>query len=141
MLVASINFWGNRHKLWEGGRRYSKFLPTYNLRARGMLLNCFIDIWYAVRWSYQPLEQPDSMPSEWYCWMLINDFIADNNKYRKRTFVPDGYVEVNKTVIQWYGIGGAYVNTGLPMYLALECKPNNGGKIPNLADIASGIML
>ena len=27
------------------------------------------------------------------------------------------------------------------MYLALECKPSNGGEIQNLADIALGIML
>ncbi len=33
------------------------------------------------------------------------------------------------------------MDAGLPMYLALERKPDNGGEIQNLADITSGIML
>ena len=33
------------------------------------------------------------------------------------------------------------MDAGLPMYLALERKPDNGGEIQNLADVASGIML
>jgi len=33
------------------------------------------------------------------------------------------------------------VDAGLPMYLALERKPDNGGEIQNLAVVASGIML
>jgi hypothetical protein len=33
------------------------------------------------------------------------------------------------------------VDAGLPIYLALERKPDNGGEIQNLADVASGIML
>jgi hypothetical protein len=45
------------------------------------------------------------------------------------------------TVIQWYGVGSAFVNADLPMYLALKSKPNNGGKIQNLANVASGIVL
>ena len=44
-------------------------------------------------------------------------------------------------VIRWYGIRGAFVNAGLPMYLACKRKPDNGGEIQNLADVASGIML
>ena len=47
----------------------------------------------------------------------------------------------DKTVIQWYGVGSAFVDAGLPMYFALECKPDNGGKIQNLADIPLEIML
>ncbi len=33
------------------------------------------------------------------------------------------------------------MDAGLPMYLALERKPGNGGEIQNLADFAAGIML
>ena len=73
--------------------------------------------------------------------MLVNDHDANINKYRARTFVPGDHLEADKTVIRWYGIGGAFVDAGLPMYLALERKLDNGGKIQNLADAASGIML
>jgi hypothetical protein len=141
MLIASINFRGNRRKLWEGGGAASKYLPSYDLRATGMSRNCFDDIWYAVRWSCQPPEQPDSMSSERYRWMLINNFVASYNDYCQRTFVPGGHLEADETVIRWYGKGGAFVDTGLPMYLALERKPDNGVEIQNHADVVSGIML
>jgi hypothetical protein len=141
MLIASINFCAKRRKLWEGGGAASKFLPSYDLRATGMSRNRFDDIWYAIRWSRQPPEQPDGMSSERYCWMLINDFVANINKYRQRTFVPGGRLEADETVVRWYGKGGAFVDAGLPMYLALERKPDNGGEIQNLANVASGIML
>ncbi len=72
-----------------------------------MPCNCFDDIWYAVRWSRQPPEQPEGMLSEAYCWMLINNFITNYHEYRKRMFIPGNYVEANETVIQWYGVGGA----------------------------------
>ena len=61
MLIASINFHGERCKLWEAGSATSKYLPSYDLRATGMSCNRFDDIWYAVRWSRQPPEQPDGM--------------------------------------------------------------------------------
>ena len=58
-----------------------------------MSRNRFDDIWYAIRWSHQPPEQPDGMSLERYCWMLINDFVANINKYRQRTFVPGGHLD------------------------------------------------
>jgi hypothetical protein len=140
MLIASINFRGDRCKLWEGGGAASKYLPSYDLCATGMLRNRFDDIWYAVRWSRQPPEQPDGMSSERYRWMLVEDFVANYNDYRQRTFVPGGHVEADETVVRWYGNGGVFVDAGLPMYLALERKPDNSGEIQNLADVALGIM-
>ena len=141
MLIASINFRGNRRKLWEGGGAASKYLHSYDLRATGMSRNRFDDIWFAVRWSRQSPEQPVGMSSEQYRWMLINDFVANINKYCQRTFVPGGHLEADETIIRWYGKGGAFVDAGLPMCLAREHKPDNGGEIQNLADVASGIML
>ena len=61
MLIASISFRSNRRKLWEGVGAASKYLPSYDLSATGMSCNRFDDIWYAVRWSRQPPEQPDGM--------------------------------------------------------------------------------
>jgi hypothetical protein len=119
MLIASINFRGDCRKLWEGGGATSKYLPSYDLRGMGMSRNRFDDIWYAVRWSQQPPNQPDGMSSERYRWMLVDDFIDNINEYRSRTFDPGDHVEADETVIRWYGVGGAFVDAGLPMYLAL----------------------
>ena len=73
VLIASINFRGRGRNLWEGGGAASKYLPSYDLRATGMSRNGFDDIWYAVRWSRQPPEQPHSMLLEHYRWMLVNN--------------------------------------------------------------------
>ena len=40
-----------------------------------------------------------------------------------------------------YGQGGRWVNLGLPMYVVINRKPENGSKIQNSADGQSGIML
>jgi hypothetical protein len=100
VLIASINFRGDRRKLWEGGGATSKYLPSYDLRATGMSCNRFDDIWYAIRWSRQPPEQPHSMPSEQYRWMLVNNHVANINKYRARMFVPGNHLEADEMVIQ-----------------------------------------
>jgi hypothetical protein len=102
VLIAGINFCGRRRKLWEGGGAASKYLPSYDLRATGMSRNRFDDIWYAVRWSCQPPEQPHSMSSEQYRWMLVDDFVANINEYRMRTFVPGGHLEADESMICWY---------------------------------------
>jgi hypothetical protein len=67
------------------------------------------------------------MLSEWYHWMLINDFVANINKYRQRTLVPDGHLEADETVVRWYGKGGAFVDAGChrPWYW-LEIYPDYG---------------
>jgi hypothetical protein len=105
MLIASINFHCNHRKLWEGGGATSKYLPSYNLGATGMSPNCFNHIWYAIRLSCQPPEQPDGLLLEQYSWMLVNGFVANINKYCWRFFYPGHHVKANKMVIQWYGIG------------------------------------
>jgi hypothetical protein len=141
MLIASINFHGGHRKLWQGAGATSKYLPSNDLCATGMLCNRFNDRWYAIRWYCQPPQQQDGILSEQYRWMLVNDFVANIDEYRLRLFYPGNHLEANDTIIEWYGIGGAFFDAGLPMYLALEHKPNNGGKIQNLANVALGIML
>ncbi len=99
VLNASINFWGDRHKLWEGGGATLKYLPSFNLRATGISRNHVDDIWYAIRWSCQPPEQPHGTLSEWHHWMLVNNHVTNINKYRAKTFVPGDHLEADKTVI------------------------------------------
>ena len=94
VLIAGINFCGRRRNLWEGGGTASKYLPSYDLRAMGMSRNRFDDIWYAVRWSHQPPEQPHGMSSEQYRWMLVNDFAANIKEYR------GGHLEADESMIR-----------------------------------------
>ncbi len=73
--------------------------------------------------------------------MLVDDFVDNINEYRTRTFIPGGHLEADESMIRWYGVGGSYVDAGIPHYAAIECKPDNGAEIQNLADVTSGIML
>ena len=98
-------------------------------------------MWYAVRWSRQPPEQPHGMLLEQYHWMLVNNFVANINKYRARMFVPGGHLEADQSMICWYGVGGSFVDAGIPHYAAIERKPNNCAEILNHTDVALGIML
>ncbi|KAL3815427.1 hypothetical protein ACHAXA_009172 [Cyclostephanos tholiformis] len=81
------------------------------------------------------------MSLEQYRWMLVDDFVDNINKYRARTFVPGGHLEADESMIRWYGVGGSFVDAGIPHYAAIKRKPDNGAEIQNLADVASGIML
>ena len=40
-----------------------------------------------------------------------------------------------------YGIGGHWINAGLPQYIAIDRKPENGCEIQNVADGVYGIMI
>ncbi|KAL3781822.1 hypothetical protein ACHAW5_001132 [Stephanodiscus triporus] len=100
-----------------------------------MSRNRFDNIWYAIRWSHQPPEQPHGMSSEQYRWMLVDDFVDNINEYRARTFVPGGHLEADESMICWYGVGGSFVEAGIPHYAVSERKPNNGAEIQNLTDV------
>ena len=39
------------------------------------------------------------------------------------------------------GIGGGWINIGLPTYIAIDCKPGNGFEIQNLEFGKSGFMI
>ena len=42
---------------------------------------------------------------------------------------------------QWYGQGGHWINHGLPMYVVINRKPENGCEIQNAACGHSGVMI
>eukprot|EP00984_Skeletonema_dohrnii_P004183 scaffold1462_cov164-Skeletonema_dohrnii-CCMP3373.AAC.1 len=73
--------------------------------------------------------------------MLLDDFVTHFNKYRAETFVPGGSICIDESIVRWYGNGGSYVNEGLPHYVAMERKPENGCEIQNAACVDSSIMI
>ena len=42
---------------------------------------------------------------------------------------------------RWYGQGGHWINHGLPMYVVIDRKPENGCEIQNAACGRSGVMI
>jgi hypothetical protein len=73
--------------------------------------------------------------------MLVDDFVTNFNAHRTLAFYLGVELEANKSMIPWYGHDGNHINIGLPHYIAMDCKLDNGGKIQHLADVSSGIMI
>ena len=43
--------------------------------------------------------------------------------------------------LRWYGVGGEWINKGIPYYVAMERKPDNCIEVQNVADVIRGIIL
>jgi hypothetical protein len=66
LLMSASNFRGDCRKLWEGGSSISKYLPPVDLKVMAMSQYYLEDIWFVIRWSYQPSDKPPEMLPERY---------------------------------------------------------------------------
>ena len=73
--------------------------------------------------------------------MLVDDFVKNFNKYRTSHYVPSDLIYVDESMSKWYGLGGHWINMGLPMYVAIDHKPVNGCEIQNLCDARSQVIV
>ena len=55
-------------------------------------------------------------------------------------FHLSGLICVDESIVCWYGLGGHWISKGLPHYVALDRKPNNGAKICNSCCGVTGIL-
>jgi hypothetical protein len=106
-----------------------------------MSRNRFDVLWSNLRFSYQPWEQPEYQLSENYRWDLVGDFIRFFNEHRFAQFSPSDTICVDESISRWYGMGGDWINEGLPMYVQIDRKPENGCEIQNACCAESGVML
>jgi hypothetical protein len=47
---------------------------------------------------------------------------------------------VDESIVHWYGLGGDWINMGLPHYIAIDRKPENGCKMQDTACGISGVI-
>ena len=141
VLILTTEFeFGSRRSLWSSVAP-SKYVPAPCFGKTGITRNRFDDIWAYIRFSDQPGERPDAMSHEKYRWLLVDDFVQAFNDHREYTFVPSDYICADESISRWYGQGGHWINMGLPMYIAIDRKPENGCEIQNSACGRSGVML
>jgi Transposase IS4 len=76
-----------------------------------------------------------------YRWRLIHDFVESINSHRATCFTPSEIICVDDSISRWYGQGGHWIETGLPQYVAIDRKPENGSEIQSFAFGKSGKML
>ena len=140
ILITRYEF-GQRSSLWsnESG---SKHIPAPNIGYRtGMSRERYDTLLQHRAWSFQPYMRPEGMSSEEYRWMLVSDFVKNINEHRKKYFKPSGCMCVDESISRWYGLGGHWINMGLPMYVAFDRKPEDGCEIQNVCCGKCGIMM
>jgi len=74
-------------------------------------------------------------------WSLVDDFVASFNAHRAAHVRPSDLLCANQSMRKWYGQRGGWCDLGVPMYVAIDSKPQNGCDIQNTACGRSGIML
>jgi hypothetical protein len=140
IIILSTKFeFDDRRSLWAT-EAPSKYIPT-PLFGKLMPRNRFDDLWRCIRFSEQPSVRPAEMTAEQYRWKLVDDFVTQFNEHRASTFSPSERICVDESISRWYGKGGHWINHGLPMYVAIDRKPENGCEIQCASCGQSGIML
>ena len=141
VLILATKFeFSSRASLWSNVAPF-KYQPAPAFGRTGMKRNRFDVIWECLTFSKQPQVRPQGMSAEAYRWMLIDDFVTEFNEYRAANFSPGSTICVDESISRWYGMGGHWINGGLPNYVAMDRKPENGCEIQDAACGDSGIMI
>ena len=98
-------------------------------------------LWRWMVWSDQPEIRPEKMKHSQYRWKLVDGFVKRFNDYRAQSFIPSEMICVDESISRWYGQGGDWINFGLPHYVAIDRKPENGCEIQDYCCGVSGIMM
>ena len=124
LLTTKFEF-KSRASLWSTTAP-SKYKVAPAFGQTGMSRQRFDYFWMRIRFSNQPKVRPPEMSSERYRSTLLDDFVFEYNNHRKRFFIPSEMLCVDESISRWYGQGGEWINKGLPMYVAIDRKPENG---------------
>ena len=80
------------------------------------------------------------MSDETFRWQLVDDFVAAFNQHRAAFFDPAGMLCVDESMVRWYGLGGHWISTGLPHYVSIDRKPEDGCEIQDICCTETGIL-
>ena len=140
MLLMTRFEFGSRRSLWSSMTQ-NKYIPAPKLGQTGMTRDRFDNLMSCYRMGQQPATRPQGMSDAEYRWMLINNAIDRFNEHGESCFHPSDSICTDESMCRWYGIGGNWINMGLPHYVAMDRKPENGCEVQNCCDGVSGIML
>lgn len=130
---------GARADMWSTKAR-SKYLvaPAFGQRT-GMPRARFEALWSCLVFSQQTGAPGDT--SEGNRWGLVHDWVKSCNSHRESRVTLSDLICVDESMSKWYGLGGDWINRGLPMFVAIDRKPGNGCEIQNAACGRSGMMM
>jgi len=141
LVVLATRFeFGARRELWSQTKK-TKYEDAPAFGRTGMPRNRFDQIWSALSFSRQTNPKPPTMSWEEHRWQRIDNFVSNFNSHRATKYYPSDRICVDESISRWYGLGGSWIDIGLPTYVAMDRKPENGCEIQNCCDGKSGIML
>lgn len=137
VLVLMSRFeYGPRADLWKTTSE-NKYIPAPNF-GRFMTQYRFTKLRSSIRFSDNGNQENDGGINRWG---LVDDFVSAINFHRELFVTPSELICVDESMSRWYGLGGDYIDVGLPTYRALDRKPESGCEIKSSACGRSGIML
>ena len=72
---------------------------------------------------------------------MVDGFVDWYNSHQETNFSPSDLICIDESISCWYGQGGHWINHGLPMYVAIDRKPENGCGIQNACCGRCSIMM
>lgn len=139
VLILCTRFeFGDRYDLWNS-LPTSEFIPAANFGKTGLCRKRFTDLSRFISFSQPNGYEISSDASE--RWGLVDDFVSAFNNHRQESFSPSEVICADESMSKWYGVGGDWISAGLPHYVSLDRKPENGAEIQNVACARSGVML
>ena len=140
ILVLMTRFeFGNKLDLWRT-EPSSKYTAAPCFGRTGMGRDRFVDILRHVRFSWQPDTQGELTSVQWR-WALVEEFVDSINSHIEQHVTPSDLLCVEESISRWYGRGGHWIEDGLPHYVAIDRKPENGCEIQDTCCGRSEILL
>lgn len=135
VLMSRYEF-GPRRGLWSTTSTY-KYMAAPNF-TRIMPSHRFETLRSCLRFSSAGGTRDSENCNRW---ALVDDFVKAINQHREMFVTPSELICVDESMSRWYGLGGDWIDVGLPTYRAIDRKPENGCEIKSSACGRSGIVL
>lgn len=136
LIMMSRFEFATRRDLWRTTSAF-KYVPAANF-GRIMPYHRFEALRFSIRYSGGRSSGDSATCNRW---ALVDDFVTAINHHRETFVTPCEVLCVDESMSRWYGLGGDYLDVGLPTYRAIDRKPENGCEIKSSACGRSGIML
>lgn len=129
-----------RRDLWNA-ESDSKYVAAHDFSKTGITRHRFEDMLGAWEFSDFVKEKPADMPYSDWAWSKLDGYVERLNKHMAKRYSPTEQICIDESFSRWYGLGGHWINIGLPHYVAMERKPEDGCEIQTCCDAKSGIMM
>ena len=136
IVLMSRHQFGARRDLWAFFSKF-KYISAPNFGAI-MSRHDFETLRACIRFCENGNLDDDGSPSRW---ALVDDFVTAINRHRAMYVNPPELICVDESMSRWYGLGGEWIDIGLPTYRAIDRKPDNVSDIKTSACGKIALML